>query len=79
VHVYKVTLGKGDVEQVYHLLLPDDEKLRKVAKDLDGQDVVVNGDLQIRLLRDFKKRSGTPFAAGEIQVKSLKRAETPPK
>ena len=73
-HIYKVSVGQGKTLQSYHLELPDDMAMKKSAKEWAGSDVEVTGDLQVELLTDFKKRRGTPYAAGLLRVKTFKKA-----
>ena len=73
-HLYQVTVRQGKVSQKYHLEFPDDAAMKKSAKEWEGSEVDVTGGLQIELLTDFKQRSGTPYAAGELKVKTFKKA-----
>jgi hypothetical protein len=73
---YHIVIGKGKEAQRYRLVLGDDEA-RRTAEGLTGQVVVAKGDLRIKEVWSFEKRSGERFVIGEIKVKSLKKAEPP--
>jgi hypothetical protein len=70
---YKVTIGTGKDATLFHLILREDTDL-KTAKELEGKIVLVTGDLAIKTVMDFTKRSGTQLLVGEIRVKTLKPA-----
>ena len=70
---YHIVIGKGKDAQRFRLVLKDAESKR--AAELTGQVVVAKGELQIKEVWSFEKRSGERFVIGEVQVESLKKAD----
>ena len=73
---HHIVIGKGKEAQRFRLVLKDEEA-KRAADGLTGQAVVAKGDLQIKEVWSFEKRSGERFVIGEIKVTSLKKAEPP--
>jgi len=73
---YAVTIGGERSGVVYHLVLPD--AMRESVRKLVGEAVVVTGDLSIKTLSDGK-RLETRKVVGQLQVKSLTKADMPKK
>ena len=66
-------IGKGDQRQIFMLSVPTESTLAKSLQDLEGQVVVVKGDLQIKEIYSGhrKMRKAT---VGLISVKTIGRA-----
>ncbi len=69
-HTYQVTVNQGKLTQNLHLDFAGDPANTKSAKEWEGSDVEVTGDLQVDLLWDGKKSWGTAVV---LKVKTFKK------